>query len=110
MNWQEAKSGTLRQWIRIRSSIESRDELQLLTDINAVCDLCTTARDEAATAAERCDHCHFYQQFGGCQEINWQMTRRVTEKDWDGLRDLVDSFIANLRAMDTPAQGTSSTG
>lgn len=105
MDWQQAKNGTLRQWLGIRDSIESEDEVRLLTEINAVCDLCDTARSEAPGPEERCDHCHFYQQFGGCQEINWTMTQRVTERDWDGLRALVDGFIAQLREMDRPAEG-----
>jgi hypothetical protein len=110
MNWQEAKVGTIEQWLGIRESINSEDEVRILTEINAVCDLCDIARAEAPGPEERCDHCHFYQQFGGCQEVSWKMTERVTEHDWDGLRGLVDEFIARLRLMDQPAEGEAATG
>lgn len=110
MDWQEAKNGTIRQWIRVRDCVASEDEVLLLTEINAVCDLCEISRAEAPGPEERCDYCHFYQQFGGCQEISWQMTQRVTEHDWDGLRELIDGFIGRLHEMDRPTVGGTSPG
>lgn len=105
LDWRDAKSGTIEQWLGIRELISSEDEVRILTEINAVCDLCDAARAEAPGPEARCDHCHFYQQFGGCQEVSWKMTERVTEHDWDGLRRLVDDFIVKLRAMDQPSPG-----
>jgi len=110
MDWQEAKRGTIKHWLEIRDSIESEDEVQLLTDINMVSGLCEAARAEAAVPEERCEHCHFYQQFGGCQEVSWKMTKSVTEGDWDGLRALVDQFFAQLEEMDRRAEGQRTNG
>jgi hypothetical protein len=101
MGWEEAKAGTLREWRRIRASIGSAEEIDLLADINAVCDLCQVASEEAADDADRCESCLGFQQFGGCQEANLAMSELVMDKDWDGLRRLVDDFVIALESLDT---------
>jgi hypothetical protein len=101
MDWEEARTGTLREWERIRASIGKAEEVELLADINAVCDLCQVASEEARHAGERCASCLAFQQFGGCQDANLAMSEMVVDKNWDGLRGLVDEFIVALRDLDT---------
>ena len=101
MDWEEARTGTLREWKRIRASIGTAEEVELLADINAVCDLCRVADEEAQRAGDRCDSCLAFQQFGGCQEANLAMSEMIVGKNWDGLRGLVDDFIAALAGIDT---------
>ena len=74
LHWLESSEAEVRRDMEF-----GRDEVRILTEINAVCDLCDIARAEAPGPEERCYHCHFYQQFGGCQEVSWKMTERVTE-------------------------------
>jgi hypothetical protein len=101
MDWEEARTGTLREWQRIRDSIGIAEEVELLSDINAVCDLCEVATEEAGEEGDRCASCLGFQQFGGCQEANLAMSEMVVDKNWDGLRDLVDDFIKALTSLDT---------
>lgn len=104
MQWRQALDETITLWERIRDGIGSADELQLLSDINAVCSLCEKADVEAhEEGGRRCDHCLVLRQWGGCQEINGLMSEKVAEKDWDGLRELVDEFIRRLRSTAPPA-------
>lgn len=100
MEWNEAKSNTLDTWGRIRRAVDKKDELELLTEINAICDLCVAAKQDAGEGNEPCPHCPAYEQFGGCRQVNAEMSALVVEKDWDGLRQAVDDFIADLRDMD----------
>lgn len=103
MSWTEAIDNTLRQWITIRDSIGSASEVELLTEINAVCDLCAQSEKEAGNALERCEHCLFYQQHGGCRELSARMSEAVVSKDWSELRRLIDTTLHDLEAMDLPA-------
>jgi len=103
VNWREARDLTLETWVALGESIGQKDELALLTEINAVCDLCSKARDEAGSdPTGRCEYCLFYQQFGGCHAVNEEMSERVVKGDWDGLRRLVHGFVADLRALELP--------
>jgi hypothetical protein len=104
MHWDQARSRTIQEWKRIRSAIGSDEELAILTDINAECDLCRTARDAAQDSAHRCEACLGFQQFGGCYSANLAMSELVMDKDWDGLRKLVDDFIVALERLDTNAE------
>ena len=101
MDWEEARNGTLREWERIRASIGRAEEVALLADINAVCDLCRVASEEAGEGGDRCASCLGFEQFGGCQEANLAMSELVVAKDWDGLRGLVDNFIEALTNLET---------
>ena len=102
MEWADAKAKTLSFWKDLRLAIDREDEVELLTEINAICDLCQVAEEDAPDRLERCQHCLFYQQFGGCREINSEMSLKVAERDWDGLRGLVDDFMRHLREMEVP--------
>ena len=101
MDWEEARTGTLREWERIRASIGQAEEVELLADINAVCDLCRVASEEATSAGDRCASCLGFEQFGGCQQANLAMSEMVVAEDWEGLRGLVDDFIEALTNLDT---------
>lgn len=101
MDWEEARAGTLREWQRIRTLIGTAQEVELLADINAVCDLCRVASEEAQRAGDRCESCLAFQQFGGCQEANLAMSELIVDNDWDALRGMVDDFIAALAGLDT---------
>jgi hypothetical protein len=100
MNWQAAREDTLSLWRKIRADIGTASKLDLLTDINAVCALCVKAEGEADDPTRRCEVCPAFQQFGGCYGVNALMSERVVEQDWDGLRELVDGFIARLEALE----------
>jgi hypothetical protein len=103
MNWTEAIEGTRRQWTAIRDSIGRADEVELLTEINAVCDLCEKAEEEEGSGIGRCRRCLFYQQSGGCQDLSARMGEAVVEKDWDRLRQLVDETLHGLQSLALPA-------
>ena len=103
MTWKEAINGTVRQWTTIRDAIGVAEPVDLLAEINAVCDLCEKSEAEAGSAIERCRYCLFYQQFGGCQEMSGRMSEAVIEKDWDRLRLLVDQMIEGLGTLEAPA-------
>ncbi len=109
MNWDEARDRTLEQWRGLQDSFEARDEVELLAEINAICELCEVAKEKAAGQWGRCDYCLAQRQFGGCTGISLQMSERVVEGDWDGLRQLIDQFIANLESMTVPSQGNDPT-
>lgn len=106
MTWTEAIEGTLRQWTAIRDSIGQADEVELLTEINAVVDLCEKAEAEEGSPFGRCRRCLFYQQFGGCQDICGRMSEAVVEKDWNRLRYLIDETINGLKSLNLPLAAT----
>jgi hypothetical protein len=103
VDWTAARDGTLELWLKIRTMIDQPDELELLTEINVICDLCDVAQAAAPQVHGRCERCLAYQQFGGCSGINAEMSERVVAKDWQGLRVLVDRFIENLRNLELPS-------
>jgi hypothetical protein len=76
--------------------------VELLTELNAVCDLCEKSDEVAGSGIGRCERCLFYQQFGGCQEVSARMSLGVVEKDWPTVIALIDDMIAKLRVMAVP--------
>jgi len=103
MTWNEAREGTIRQWQAIRALVDSADTVELLTEVNAVCDLCEKSDAVGDTGIGRCERCLFYQQFGGCQEVSARMSLGIVEKDWQRVRALIDDMIAKLHAMAVPS-------
>jgi len=104
MSWNEAREGTLRQWYAIRGMVGTADTVALLTEINAVCDLCEKADQVAGTGIGRCQYCLFYQQFGGCLDVSARLSEGVVEKDWEAVRALIDDMIGKMKRMELPAQ------
>jgi hypothetical protein len=102
MDWEAAKAQTLELWRTIREKLDEPDELELLTDINAICALCDAAATEEPKSLTRCERCLAFLQFGGCQGINLEMSERVVEQDWEAVRDLVNQFIHSLETLEVP--------
>lgn len=102
--WQEAKDDTIRLWLKVRHSLGSANDLELLNNINLICALCTRATEDRIEAGAdpetgMCDYCPVYEQFGGCRDVCAEISDRVAAKDWDGARELADRFIADLRHL-----------
>ncbi len=104
MTWESAKAETLELWRKIRQALDEPDELELLTEINAICALCDAAAAEKPRTLTRCERCLAFQQFGGCHGINLEMSERVVEKDWTAVRVLVDRFIHILENLEVPRE------
>ncbi|MFQ5526103.1 MAG: hypothetical protein ACE5GX_07540 [Thermoanaerobaculia bacterium] len=104
--WQTARDETLKLWFKIRSMADEPDEIALLTEINALCALCEAANAEGPKTLTCCERCLAFQQFGGCRGVNLEMSIRVVDRDWDGLRELVDLFIDHLKNLELPAERT----
>ncbi len=102
MDWTEAKEGTLELWRNIRRMLDEPDEMSLLTEINAMCDLCERAKEQDSDSLDMCRSCLAYQQFGGCRGVNLEMSERCVARDWEGLRVLIDDFIVNLEGVELP--------
>ena len=102
MDWQVAKENTLQYWLKVRASLDTLDEVELLREINAVNDLCEKAKDESHGEMGRCNFCIAHQQFGGCMGISLQMSVCVVDGKMDELHDLVDEFITNLEGLEVP--------
>jgi hypothetical protein len=104
MNWEEAKQNTLRMWRSIHDAVGVADPVTLLTEINAIGDLCTLAKEEAAPAHDlaSCHYCPAYQQFGGCREVSALLSELVAERDWPELRRRIEGFIQQLERMEAP--------
>lgn len=109
MDWSEAKRRTIDLWKGIRTAIGDAEEIELLTEINAVCGLCDKAREEAESGEGPCLYCLAYRQLGGCREVSLEMSELVVEARWDELRDLTDRYIARLEAMEIPESGPATT-
>ena len=105
MTWKEAQEGTIRQWESIRDAIGTADTVTLLTEINAVCDLCEKSDEvKGETPFGRCDYCLFYQQFGGCREVSARLSELTVDGRLDEVRALVDDMIAKTALMKVPAE------
>jgi hypothetical protein len=104
MTWNEAVEGTLEAWYGIRDSIGMASDLELLTEINAVCPLCEKAADVATNPVQRCEHCPVARQCGGCYGIGGEMSECIAAHDLEGLAELVDEFIARLEAVRIPVE------
>lgn len=107
MDWQEAQRAALANWRGIREAIGGHDEVELLTEINAVFSFCEKAEESAGSPIGRCRHCLAYQQFGGCRGISGEMSLRVAKRDWEGLTELVDTFIRQLEELDLSQEALS---
>lgn len=107
MDWKEARDSTLVYWKELRDVLHEKDETELLTDINAVNDLCQKARNEADGAWGRCRFCIAYQQFGGCTGVSLRMSECVVDRDLAALRELVDWFIEQLESLSVSEPGAS---
>ncbi|HVR28993.1 MAG TPA: hypothetical protein VMS86_05605 [Thermoanaerobaculia bacterium] len=104
MNWEDAKQSTLRLWRSIYDSVGEADPVALLTEINAISDLCAVAKEEAAVAhdLDKCHYCPAYQQFGGCRQVSALLSELVARRDWPELRVQISSFIQQLERMEAP--------
>ena len=105
MDWQEARDNTIRYWKGVRGSIDTLDEVELLSEINAINDLCKKANEEAHGEMGRCDFCLAYQQFGGCLAISLEMSECVVENRRSDLKVLVARFIDQLESVRIPDTG-----
>jgi hypothetical protein len=99
MTWKEAQQGTIRQWETIRNAIGKADTVELLTEINAVCDLCEKSEQEAGTPCGRCDYCLFYRQFGGCREVSARLSELVVSGELDEVSAIVEDVIGKTDAL-----------
>lgn len=108
MTWQDARQSTVGLWRRILASVGEADEVELLSEINAACALCEAADEVAAGRPDRCRYCLASDQLGGCKEINFEMSERVVERDWEGLRELIRRYIDALESMQVPSSGSPS--
>ena len=104
MDWQQAKDHTIRYWTELRDSIDGKDNVELLRDINAVNKLCDKAKTEAHGDWGRCHFCIAYDQFGGCTGVSLKMSECVVDGDRETLKALVDGFIENLEALKVPLE------
>ena len=100
MSWEEARDRELAHWSTVRDAIGTASQVELLTEINAADAFCERAREETVDPAGLCARCLFYQQFGGCRATGGRMSESVAERDWEGLREMVDEVIGRLRALD----------
>ena len=90
MDWQTAKGKTLEYWIKVRDSLDTLDEVELLREINAVNDLCEVAKEES------------HGEFGGCMGISLRMSECIVDGRMEELHILVDEFISNLEGLQIP--------
>jgi hypothetical protein len=104
MDWQEAKQNTLQVWSAILASLGRQDEVGLLTEINAITDLCEMAKEVAHGDLKTCLYCPAYQQFGGCREVSAKLSELVVDKDWAELRRMVQQVIGQLEGMRLPPE------
>jgi len=110
MDWEEARDRELAHWLAVREAVSATSQVELLTEINAADALCQKSREEAGGASGFCDRCLFYQQFGGCREVTGRMSDLVAACDWEGVRELLNGYIAHLRALRIPAPAAAPTG
>jgi hypothetical protein len=110
MNWEDARDRTLTHWSALRDAIGTADPLDLLVEINVIDALCDKSREVAGEPFGYCSCCLFYQQFGGCREVSSRMSDRAAARDWEGLKALVDEFIAHLKALQIPAEALPQAG
>ena len=104
MNWEAAKQSTLEMWRSIHASVGTADPVTLLTEINAVTDLCALAKEEAAAKSDlvKCHYCPAYEQFGGCREVSAALSELVARREWTELRKRIEDFIDRLEHMEAP--------
>lgn len=104
MNWEDAKKSTIDTWRSIYDSVGTADPVTLLTEINAIGDLCELAKEEATPAhdLDKCHYCPAYQQFGGCREVSAMLSELVARHEWPELRARIQGFIHQLEHMEAP--------
>ena len=105
MDWEEAKRNTLNLWSSIYNLVGKTDSVTLLTEINAIADLCVLAGEEAREHGDL-DKCHFcpaYIQFGGCRDVCGELSDLVARKEWDQVRATIESLMVTLEGMEASA-------
>lgn len=103
MSWEEARNRELAHWTAVHDAIGTAAPVELLTEINATDAFCDKAREVAGDPIDYCSRCLLYHQFGGCRDTSGRMSERVAQRDWEGLRAMVDELIAHLRGLAVPA-------
>lgn len=105
-DWNEARRATIARWQGIRAAAGQTHPLDLLEEVNAADALCAAADEDrdAAGGGLRCEHCQFYEQFGGCQEVLGRLSERIAAHDWPAVRRHADEVLARLQALQPPPQ------
>lgn len=103
LEWQAARESVAEIWTRIRDGALSLDEVEMLTEINAVCDFCSVAKRASGGTLDPCPYCPFYEQFGGCQPITLAIGERLVAGDRQAIAEIASQFLADLERLELPA-------
>lgn len=105
LEWEAARESVAEIWRRIHERAGTVDEIDLLTDINAVCDFCSVAKEASGNALDPCPYCPFYEQFGGCRAITLAIGERLVAGDRKGIAELAADFLDKLGRLELPPAG-----
>ncbi len=103
MDWQQARERTFEKWRRIRDGIGTGDPVELLAELNAVCDLCEKAREVAGRDGERCAHCVVFGTPESCKDARFEVGEALLDCDLEQARSLVEEVIERVRSAELPA-------
>lgn len=107
-NWAESRAETVRQWRGIRDALGEAHPTDLLSEINLICSLCTSAieRRDAGEApdSDKCAYCIAYHQMGGCRQVCAEISTRIAERDWEAARNIAEDFIGKLESLEIPSE------
>lgn len=106
MDWAQAKERTIRRWKEILVGVGQTETVELLRQVNEVCELCEKAQEEASTLGELapCPYCIAQQQVGGCIRIRAALSRCIIDEEWDRVRELMQGFLHDVESVNPPTE------
>lgn len=101
MEWKLALDATIAEWEVIRDNIGKANPVDLVTEINAVCELCDKASHEADQPGHRCRYCIVFGTDRGCRDLRLELTQSLLDEDWESSRAQVDEVLRIFRETAT---------
>ena len=103
VEWNQARERSVRRWRRILDSIDRRDPIAIVGEINEIAALCEMTRAEAAGPADRCRRCVVFADASYCADIRLDISAFVLNGETDKARAATMAVVERIAAARRPA-------
>lgn len=106
MDWTQAKDRTVERWKEILAGVGETETVELLRQVNEICELCEKAQEKALVQGELapCPYCIAQQQVGGCIRIRAALSRSIIDEEWDRVREIMQGFLHDVESVEPPTE------
>ncbi|MBI3098603.1 MAG: hypothetical protein HYY93_10230 [Planctomycetes bacterium] len=106
MDWTAAKDRTIQRWKEVLAGVGETETVELLRQVNEVCELCEKAQEKAQAKGELapCPYCIAQQQVGGCIRIRASLSRAIVDEEWARVREIMEGFLHDVESVVPPGE------